>query len=156
MEDPKQSKISAVSLIGYDVSEEPDSFVRRWSYDAANSMSLWQKARHVYWITLLGPVLAQQVGNVASTIAAGRRDGASGLPHFCSNKGYRGLAESELFAQDPRVKRIASVLLNPKSLRCWPRSAMFSEIISVWYGTGGRGSLLGGVVVVLAVDKAVP
>lgn len=70
----RRQALSEVSLIGYDVSEEPDSFAKRWSYDAANSMSLWQKARHVYWITLFGPVLAQQVGGVASAIAAGAVD----------------------------------------------------------------------------------
>jgi hypothetical protein len=33
-------------------------------------MSRGQEARHVYWIALLGPDLAQQVGNADSTIEA--------------------------------------------------------------------------------------
>lgn len=69
---PNRSQaLSEASLIGSDVSEEPESFAKRWNYDASSSMSLWQKARHVYWITLLGPVLAQYVGGAAAAITAG-------------------------------------------------------------------------------------
>ncbi len=34
-------------------------------------MLLWQKARRVYWITLIGPALAQQVVGVPAAITAG-------------------------------------------------------------------------------------
>lgn len=67
----RHQALSETSLVGYDVSEEPESFAKRWNYDASNSMSLWQKARHVYWISLLGPVLAEHVGGVAAAITAG-------------------------------------------------------------------------------------
>ena len=67
----RHQALSEASLIGHDVSEEPESFAKRWNYDASNSMSLWQKARHVYWTSLLGPVLAQQVGGAAAAITAG-------------------------------------------------------------------------------------
>ncbi len=67
----RHQALSEASLIGYDVSEEPESFAKRWNYDASNSMSLWQKARHVYWVSLLGPVLAQQAGGAAAVVTAG-------------------------------------------------------------------------------------
>src|SRR6266704_3353395 len=67
----RHQALSEASLIGHDVSEEPESFAKRWNYDASNSMLLWQKARHVYWITLIGPALAQQVGGVPTAITAG-------------------------------------------------------------------------------------
>jgi len=62
---------SEASLVGYDISKETGSFARRWNYDASNSVQLWQKARHVYWITLLGPALAKQAGGTTAAIAGG-------------------------------------------------------------------------------------
>jgi hypothetical protein len=62
---------SEASLIGSDVSEQPESFVKRWNYDASNATSLWQKARHLYWTTLLGPSLARQAGGAAAALASG-------------------------------------------------------------------------------------
>lgn len=70
----RHQALSEASLIGYEISKQPESFAKRWSYDAGNSMSLWQKARRVYWTTLLGPVLARQVGGAAAAIAAGALD----------------------------------------------------------------------------------
>jgi hypothetical protein len=67
----RNQALSEASLIGHDMPGEPESFVKRWHYDASNSMSLWQKARHVYWLTLLGPALAQQAGGAVAANASG-------------------------------------------------------------------------------------
>jgi len=67
----RNQALSEASLIGHDMPGEPESFVKRWHYDASNSMSLWQKARHVYWLSLLGPALAQQAGGAVAANASG-------------------------------------------------------------------------------------
>ncbi len=61
----RNQALAEASLVGVDVAREPESYVRRWSYDAGNQMALWQRARHVYWTTLLGPHLVRQVDPAA-------------------------------------------------------------------------------------------
>jgi hypothetical protein len=67
----RNQALSEASLIGHDMQGEPEPFVKRWQYDASNSMSLWQKARHVYWLTLLGPALARQAGGAVAANESG-------------------------------------------------------------------------------------
>lgn len=67
----RNQALSEASLIGHDMQGEPESFVKRWHYDASNSMLLWQKARRVYWLSLLGPALAQQAGGAVAAKASG-------------------------------------------------------------------------------------
>lgn len=67
----RNQALAEASLVGHDTPGEPESFVKRWHYDASNSMLLWQKARHVYWLTLLGPALARQAGGAAAANAYG-------------------------------------------------------------------------------------
>jgi len=67
----RNQALSEAALTGIDLSNEPESFERRWDYDARNSRSLWQKARRVFWLNLLGPDLAQKVGGPAAANAAG-------------------------------------------------------------------------------------
>ena len=67
----RNQAITEASLIGQGLSKETEPFVRRWEYEAGNWTSLWQKARRVFWLNLIGPDLAQKVGGPAAANAAG-------------------------------------------------------------------------------------
>lgn len=66
----RNQALSTASLVGHDLSKEPESFVERWNYEAGKATSLWQKARRVYWVNLLGPALARQVGGIDAALKA--------------------------------------------------------------------------------------
>jgi hypothetical protein len=67
----RNQALSEASLVGHNLSKQPERYARRWNYDAANQTRLWQRLRRVYWLTLLGSELVQQAGGPAAARAAG-------------------------------------------------------------------------------------
>jgi hypothetical protein len=67
----REQALSEASLVGVDLASQPEEFVRRWRYDSRNDRLLWEKARRVYWATLLGPRLAKEAGGAPAAWAAG-------------------------------------------------------------------------------------
>lgn len=59
------------SLTAVMMDEQPVAYRARWEFDARRALNLWQKARRLYPVTLLGPSLAVQAGGAASARAAG-------------------------------------------------------------------------------------
>jgi len=51
--------------------EQPEPVRRRQSIDQSYEGRLWKRARRIYWLTLLGPRLAQELGGAAGARIAG-------------------------------------------------------------------------------------
>jgi hypothetical protein len=67
----REQALSEASLIAVDLARLPEEFVRRWCYDARSERLLGERARRVYWATLLGPRLAAAAGGVTAAQAQG-------------------------------------------------------------------------------------
>jgi hypothetical protein len=60
-----------VMFVSVDSQKQPEPVRQRQSIDQSCEGRLWKKARRVYWATLLGPRLAQELGGAAGARHAG-------------------------------------------------------------------------------------